>query len=87
MTLISRPSSSGTWGRVERLGLLSPNRSFNRDPRGVWIEMRISTEQFTGMGKPVFNLIFYGSVQGYGDATNGAQPLCYPRNLSVFWGA
>ena len=26
------------------------------------------------MGKPVFNLIFYGSTQGFGDASNGAQP-------------
>lgn len=32
----------------------------------------VDDPKFTGTAKPVFNLIFYGSVQGYGDATNGA---------------
>jgi hypothetical protein len=28
--------------------------------------------------KPVYNLPFYGAVQGYGDASNGAKPRSTP---------
>ena len=28
--------------------------------------------------KPVYNIIFYGSVQSFGDASNGAQPRSTP---------
>jgi hypothetical protein len=32
----------------------------------------VADANVTGSAKPVFNLIFYGSGQGYGDASNGA---------------
>jgi hypothetical protein len=39
----------------------------------IYNSPNVADPQFTGSGKPVFNLIFYGSSQGYGDASNGAQ--------------
>ena len=40
----------------------------------IYNSPNVADSQVTGTGKPVFNLIFHGSTQGFGDASNGAQP-------------
>ncbi len=39
----------------------------------IYNSPNVADPQYAGSAKPVFNLIFYGSGQGYGDASNGAR--------------